>query len=430
MEIILVIGLFFLFLFIGMPVFIALSVPSLVYVILKGIPMATLSYILIQAINVFPIVAVPMFILVGKLVNEFGGTKRIFNFARLLFRNTKGYTAYVNVLVSLIFSGMSGAALADIGGLGQIEIKAMEDEGFKRSFGAALTAATATVGPIFPPSIPLIIYAMAAEVSGVRALLAGVLPGILITGVLMIFVFFIIPAKLHLNDQKVNIKTNIGTDSLAQSFFEAFPTMCAAPLIIVCMLTGVFSPTEAGAAGVFYMIFIGFLHREFKLSRVIHALKETFVSTSIILLIVCTGIFFTKILTMERLPVMVSTSLLNFTRNPVVMLLIINLMMLIIGMFMESISSIVLLTPILLPIANAIGIDPVHLGIIVVFNLMIGLSTPPFGMGLYMVCEVGEVSPEVVLKELAFLYLPLIISLLTVTFVSVLSLWIPNMVFG
>lgn len=430
MGIILVIGFFFLFLFIGMPVFIALSVPSLVYVILKGIPMATLSYTLIQAINAFPIVAVPMFILVGKLVNEFGGTKRIFNLARVLFGNTKGYTAYVNVLVSLIFSGMSGAALADIGGLGQIEIKAMEDEGFKRSFGAALTAATATVGPIFPPSIPLIIYAMAAEVSGVRALLAGVLPGILITVVLMISVFFIIPAKLHLNDQKVNIKTNIGTDSLSRSFFEAFPTMCAAPLIIVCMLTGVFSPTEAGAAGVFYMIFIGFLHREFKLSRVIHALKETFVSTSIILLIVCTGIFFTKILTMERLPVMVSTSLLNFTRNPVVMLLIINLMMLIIGMFMESISSIVLLTPILLPIANAIGIDPVHLGIIVVFNLMIGLSTPPFGMGLYMVCEVGEVSPEVVLKELAFLYLPLIISLLAVTFVSVLSLWIPNMVFG
>jgi tripartite ATP-independent transporter DctM subunit len=430
MMTLLVIGLFFLFLLAGMPIYVAMSIPSLTYVLLKGLPLATLSYTLIQAVNSFPIVAVPMFILVGKLVNEFGGTQRIFSFARIFLRETKGYTAYVNVIVSLIFSGISGAALADIGGLGQLEIKAMKDEGFKASFGAALTAATATVGPIFPPSIPLIIYAMTAEVSGVRTLLAGVLPGVVMTIFLVVLIFFLVPSKINVDQKKVKEEENSRPDTFWKSLFEALPTMFAAPLIIGCMLTGVFSPTEAGAAGVFYMIFIGILHGELRLNRVVRALRETFVSVSVILIIVTTGIFFTKVLTMEKLPILVSTYLLKITHNPVGLLLIINLMILIIGMFMESISSIVLLTPMLLPVANQIGVDPVHLGLILVLNLMIGMTTPPFGIGLYMVCEVGKVTPEAVIKELLPLYVGLIASLMMVTFLPALSLWIPKLFFG
>jgi tripartite ATP-independent transporter DctM subunit len=426
---ILVIAFFFILLLCGMPVYVAMSLPSLIYVIIKDMPMATLSYTVIQAINSFPIVAVPMFILVGKFVNEFGGTQRIFKFARLLLRDAKGYTAYVNVVVSLIFSGISGAALADIGGLGQLEIKAMKEEGFSTSFGAALTAATATIGPIFPPSIPLIIYAMAAEVSGVRTLLAGVFPGIVMTVFLIVFISFLIPAKLTARDRKSSSKKTQG-DTLFKSFVQALPTMLAAPLIIGCMLTGVFSPTEAGAAGVFYMLIVGVLHNEFKIIKIIRAMRETFFSVSIILIIVTTGIFFTKILTIEKLPMLVSISLLKITHNPIGLLLIINLMILIIGMFMESISSIVLLTPMLLPIAAQIGVDPVHLGLIIVLNLMIGMTTPPFGIGLYMVCEVGKVPPEAVLKELVPLYIGLVGSLVIVTFIPGLSLWLPGVIFG
>ncbi len=271
---------------------------------------------------------------------------------------------------------------------------------------------------------------MTAEVSGVRTLLAGVLPGVVMTIFLVVLIFFLVPSKLNVDQKKVKEEENSRPDTFWKSLFEALPTMFAAPFIIGCMLTGVFSPTEAGAAGVFYMIFIGILHGEFRLNRIVRALRETFVSVSVILIIVTTGIFFTKVLTMEKLPILVSTYLLKISHNPVGLLLIINLMILIIGMFMESISSIVLLTPMLLPVANQIGVDPVHLGLILVLNLMIGMTTPPFGIGLYMVCEVGKVTPEAVIKELLPMYGGLIASLMMVTFLPALSLWIPKLFFG
>ena len=199
---ILVLVLFLLMLLSGLPIIAAMGVPALIYMWIEGMPASTMAYSVYQALNSFPLLASPLFILMGTLINEFGETEKLFKFAKVLMRHTKGYTAKTNIVVSLIFSGMSGAAIADIGGLGQIEIKAMEDEGFSRDYAGALTAATSMVGPLFPPSIPLVIFAVLAQVSTLGCLMAGMLPAILITLVMYIFVSFQVKGKLsHLPER-------------------------------------------------------------------------------------------------------------------------------------------------------------------------------------------------------------------------------------
>lgn len=416
----------------GFPIIAAMGIPSIIYFIIKDIPFSIVSYSIFQALNTFTLVAVPMFILMGNLVNEFNETERMFQFARIVLGNKKGYSARINVFLSLIFSGISGAALADIGGLGQIEIRAMENEGFSREYAAALTAATSTVGPIFPPSIPLIIYALTAEISTLRALIAGALPGLLIALVLYFFVLYQIPHQLphkrlkpleNLNQFDGNKKT------FTKSLVSALPMLIAVPVIILSMLFGVFSPTEAGAAGVIYLIGIGFFHKEISIAKIRRALTKTYQSTSNILLIVSIGFLFTKVLTLEQFPKLMAKGVFGITENPIIILLMINIIGLIMGMFMEGISCIVILTPIFLPIANQIGVDPLHLGVILVLNFMIGLSTPPFGLGVYTVSSVGHVAPEKVFRAILPLYIPLIISLLIVTFCPILSLWLVNIFF-
>jgi len=419
--------LFIVLLLVGFPIIAAMGIPSILYVIIKGLPASIVSYSIYQSLNTFTLVAVPMFILLGNLINEFKETERIFNFAKNILKNKKGYSARVNVLASLIFSGISGAALADIAGLGQLEIRAMENEGFSRSYAAAVTTATSIVGPIFPPSIPLIIYAMTAEVSTLKCLIAGALPGILIAIVLYIFILTQIKKK-KLKPKEENKPTN-ESESILKIFLEALPMLIAVPAIIVAMLSGVFSPSEAGVAGVVYILLVGVLHKEITFQRVRKALKRTYQTTSGILLIVSMGFVFTKMLTLEHLPQTVARGFFSISNNPIILLLLINLLSLVMGMFMEGISSIVLLTPIFLPIAQIIGVDPIHLGVILVYNFMIGLSTPPFGLGVYTVANVGEIAPEKVFKEILPLYIPLIVSLLIITFLPKLSLWLPDLFF-
>jgi len=389
-----VVFLFLLLLLCGFPIIVALSIPSLIYVTLNNLPHSMISYSIFQSLNSFPLIAGPLFILMGNLVNEFGETERLYNFSRLLFNNAKGYSAKVNVIVSLVFAGISGAAVADIGGLGQIEIKAMEQEGFKKDYAAALTSATSTVGPIFPPSIPLIIYAVTVEISTLKALLAGLLPALLIVCALYVFVIWQIPKKL---------------------------------LIILFMLTGWFSPSEAGAASVIYIIFIEIFRRKFQFKKFINSMIATYKTIACIFMIIAVASFFSKILTLERFPEMVTSWFLNVSDNKIIILLLINIVCLVVGMFMETVSSIIILSPIFLVVAQAIGVDPIHLGVILVFNLGIGMFTPPFGVGVYTVAKVGNVAPDKVFKALMPLYLPLIVALILITFIPSLTLWVPNL---
>ncbi|MBW2122877.1 MAG: TRAP transporter large permease [Deltaproteobacteria bacterium] len=420
------------FLLFGFPVLMAMGIGALLYATVEGLPASLISYSIFQALNSFPLIAGPLFILMGTLVNEFGETERIYDFARLLLRRGRGYTAKVNVIVSLIFSGISGSAVADIGGLGQVEIRAMEGEGYTTAYAAALTSASSTIGPMFPPSIPLIIYAVTAQISTLRALLAGALPALVITLVLYIFVVLQTPGKLPgVPAARLQGRPDSDRDgenvSFSKAFGDAFPILLLIPLIITLMLVGVFSPSEAGAFAVIYIIILQVVRRTFSLKRLKRCLVETYKSIACIFMIIAIAEFLTKVLTLEHFPELVTRWFTSITASPITILLLINAMVLIIGMFMEMVSTLIILTPILLVITNAIGVDPFHLGVILVFNLEIGMFTPPLGVGVYTVAKVGNVPPDKVFRELLTLYWPLLIALLIITFFPALSLWLPGL---
>lgn len=418
--------LFLVLLLGGFPIVVAMGVPSLLYVIVEGLPPSTMAYSIFQSLNSFPLVASPLFILMGCLINNFGETSNLFHFCRVLMRNAKGYTAKVNIIVSLIFAGMSGAAVADIGGLGQVEIKAMEEEGFSREYAAALTAATSMVGPIFPPSIPLLIFAVLAQTSSLSCLMAGMLPAFAIVIVMYLFISFQCRSKLkpRASEQEQRFAAK---ESLWQATKQALHILFLIPAIIVSMLTGLFSPSEAGAAAVLYILIVEAIKGKFSFKILKDSIIETYKTICNIFIIIGVAAFFTKVLTLEHFPEMVSGAFLNLADHPVLILLLINILVLLVGMFMETISALTILTPILLPVAAAIQVDPIHLGVILVLNLTIGMLTPPFGVGLYTVATVGNVPAHKVLRELLPLYVPLIAALLIVTYVPPLTLLLPSL---
>lgn len=434
--IIFIIAFFIFLLVMGFPIMVSLGIPAIIYAIIKNLPPSLISYSMYQALHSFPLIASPLFILVGSLVNEFGETELIYNFARILLRKKRGYTARVNVLVSLIFSGISGAAVADIGGLGQIEISAMEKEGFSKPYGSALTAATSIVGPIFPPSVPLIIYAVTAQVSTLRALIAGIIPALGIAGIMYLFVNLQIPSKLQFIRNK-NIRNSLDNidyqiykderDSFIFVFKKVLPMLLLIPLIVFSMLFGLLSPSEAGAGAIIYILLVEILKGKFKFKKLFNSIVYTYKTTATIFIIIALASFFMKVLTLEKVPQLVTTWFLNVSQNPIIILLLINLLILIVGMFMETVVSIIILTPILLVITNSIGVDPIHLGIILVYNLEIGMFTPPFGVGVFTVSAVGGVSPDKVFRELLVLYIPLIIALIVITYMPQMSLFLPKL---
>ena len=420
--------LFLVLLLGGFPIVAAMGIPSLLYVIVEGLPPSTMAYSIFQSLNSFPLVASPLFILMGCLINNFGETTNLFNFCRVLMRNAKGYTAKVNIIVSLIFAGMSGAAVADIGGLGQIEIKAMEGEGFSREYAAALSAATSMVGPIFPPSIPLLIYAVLAQTSSLGCLMAGMLPAFVI--VIVMYIFVSIQCRTKLKPRPVAAGAPVPSapkESLWQATKQALHVLILIPAIIVAMLGGVCSPSEAGAAAVLYILVAEAIKGKFSFKILKNSIIETYKTICNIFLIIGVAAFFTKVLTLEHFPEMVTSAFLGMAEHPAMILLLINILVLLVGMFMETISSLTILTPILLPVATAIQVDPIHLGVILVLNLTIGMLTPPFGVGLYTVATVGNVPAVKVLKELLPLYVPLLVALLIVTYVPPLTTLLPSL---
>lgn len=420
---ILVLVLFLVLLLSGLPIVVAMGVPSLIYMWVEGLPATTMAYSIYQALNSFPLLASPLFILMGCLINEFGETKVMFRFAKSALRHAKGYTAKTNIIVSLLFAGMSGAAIADIGGLGQIEIKAMEEEGFDRDYAAALTATTSMVGPLFPPSIPLIIFAVCAQISSLQALMAGMFPAILITIVMYVFVSVQVGRKT-LKPAQVSYDADKGFWQVTK---ESIHVLILVPAIIVSMLQGIFSPSEAGAAAVLYLIIIEAIRGKFKWNILKRAIIETARETAGIFIIIAVASLFTKVLTLERFPEMISSWFLSFSHHPALVILMVNIMILIVGCFMETISALTILSPILLGITGAIGMDPLQLGVILVFNLTIGMLTPPFGVGLFTVSRIANRPMEKVLKQMLPLFAPLLIALLLISYVPFFTTWLPGL---
>ena len=418
-----VVAAFCILFMLGWPVVLAILIPSIVYVLFNGIPIELIGQRMSYALDSFPLVAVPIFIFVGNFMNQAGITERIFRFAATLVGRVPGGLAQVNIVASLIFSGMSGAALADVGGLGRIEVKAMTAHGFSRAYAGALTCATAIVGPIFPPSIPLIIYGSVTGVSIIQLLLAGIVPALICVVLLSITVSVMAILRNYPRAERWPTLSEILRDLV-----PALPALFT-PVLLVCgMLFGVFTPTEAASVTVVYVLFISaFIYRTLTVAHLLYAAYETLKSTSAILIIVSAAAIFGWILAVEQIPQMFAQQLLSLSTDPLVLLLIVNLMLLIVGMVLDSTTATLLVIPIIAAPLHLAGVDPVHLGIVAIFNLMLGLLTPPMGLALFLISDIAKVSMRDVLRELTPYYVPLLATLAIITLFPQVSLWLPNM---
>jgi tripartite ATP-independent transporter DctM subunit len=412
----LLLGSFTLLFLLGCPVVLSILGPAVVYVLMNDLPIELIGQRMAYAMDSFPLVAVPVFIYVGNLMNQAGVTERIFRFADTLVGRVPGGLAQVNVVASLIFAGMSGAMLADVGGLGRIEVKAMTARGFRKDFSSAVTVASAIVGPIFPPSIPLIIYGSVTNVSIIQLLIAGIVPALICVALLALWRGF--PRAEHW--------PTLG--ELWRDFVPAIPALVTPVMLVSGMLLGIFTPTEAASITVVYVLLItAFVYRTLTLQHVLYAAYETLKSTSAILVIVSVASLFGWIMAIEQIPQVFAQALLSFSKDPLVLLMIVNVILLITGMFLDSTTATLLVIPIISVPLHAAGVDPVHLGIVAIFNLMIGLLTPPMGLALFLICDIAKVSMRSLLRELLPFYIPLVGTLLIITFLPPLVLWLPKM---
>ncbi len=420
-----VIGLFLLLIFLGVPLAVSMGLSAVAYIVATGVPLATVAHRMENAVNSFPLLAVVLFIYVGNLLNATGMTHRLYAAARMVVGRVRGDLAYVNVLANLVMAGISGSAIADVGALGNVQIKAMKEQGYKEEFAASITASAATLGPIFPPSIPMIIYATVAETSGVKLLIAGMFPALVIALCLCVQVWYYARKYNFPKDTRV-----ITWKEKLRTVIVALPAFSTPAILVAGLLFGWFGPTELAAFTVFYALFLGkAIYRELTWKKCVESARETVRATATIMFIISSAAIFAWVLTVEQVPDQMSSLMLGISKSPWTLLMIVNGILLIVGMFMESISAIMVMTPLIVPPLYAAGVDPVHLGVVVVFNLMIGLLTPPVGMSLYMVSIISGVPFTRMAKVIWPFLIPLLVALVVVTLVPTVSTWLPNLVF-
>ncbi|ANG63816.1 ABC transporter permease [Marinobacterium aestuarii] len=418
-------GMLAVLLVIGTPVMIALAGSSLVAILVDGrIPDFVVLHRMVGGIDSFPLLSIPFFILAGSLMNSAGITNRIFDFAKALVGWMRGGLGHVNIGASVIFAGMSGAAVADAGGLGAIEIKAMRNAGYDAGFSVGVTAASSTIGPIIPPSLPMVIYGVMASASIGQLFAAGFVPGLLMAVALMLMVAWYAKKRNYPRDARFSI-ANIGS-----TFSRAFLSLMTPAIIVGGILFGIFTATEAAIAAVGYALILGtFVYRTLTWRKLVKVSMETIETTGIILMIIAGAAIFSWILTSNRITEDFAAWILGFTDSPAMILLMITLLLFVVGCFMETIAAITILVPVLLPIVTSLGIDPVHFGVVMVLNLMIGLLTPPVGLVLYVLSRVSNVPFETCAASTAPFIIPLFVVLMLVTFIPQISMWLPTLLY-
>jgi len=450
----------------GIPVAIAMAGSALLYIWWTGnLPPFVVIHRMVSGIDSFPLLAVPFFILAGNLMNNAGITNRIYNYALALVGWLKGGLGHVNVVGSVVFAGMSGTAIADAAGLGTIEIKAMTDHGYSKEFAVGVTAASATLGPIIPPSLPFVIYGMMANVSVGALFLAGILPGVLMAVLMMLTVAYfahkngwggdirfewprvikalaetavvigwpvavwLLIAKAGLPPQITVVVALVVLFAMDKYFnFQAALPIMTPVLLIGGMTTGIFTPTEGAIAACLWAMVLGFAwYRTLNWKMFVKISLDTVETTATVLFIVAAASIFGWMLTATGVTSAIAQWVLGFTKEPWVFLLLANLLMLFVGCFLEPTAAITILVPILVPICQQLGIDLVHFGLVMVLNLMIGLLHPPMGMVLFVLARVAKLSVErTTIAILPWLF-PLLGSLAVITYFPSLVLWLPKM---
>lgn len=404
------------------PVAWAMIISSVIALLVDGsMPMVIVAQRLWGGLESFPLLAIPLFVFAGNLMNIGGGAERIFSFCMSIVGHLKGGLAYVNVLSSIIFAGMSGAATADAAGLGQIEIEAMLKDGYTPEYSAAITAASSIIGPIIPPSVPFVIYGVMAQVSIGSLFLAGVVPGLIIGIILMLMIYL----PMRKSDMKVRAKASFR--QVVATFRASFLALLAPVIILGGIFSGAFTPTEAGAAASLYALILGFVYRQIRLRDVPRLLGETMLATAQVTFTVAAAGLFGWILTRFNFPATVTELLMSFTSSKYVALLLINVALLILGCFIDATALLIMMTPVLIPIANTFGISLVHMGLIVVICCMIGINTPPVGICLYIVSDIAKAPMTKVVREMMPFYIAYIISLFFLSAFPQISLFLPNM---
>ena len=415
---------FLVLLFTGLPLYVNLGLTSFLYMFMTNSNPLIVVQRITQASNSFTMIAAPFFILMGNLMNTGGVTRKMFRFANEIVGSVPGGMGHANVLCSALFAGMSGTAVADAGGLGNIEIEAMRAIGYDDDFACAVTAASSVLGPIIPPSLPMVIMAVTVGASVGRCFVGGVIPGILIAVALCMLVAYYARERCYPCQPRPTLKT------LWLAFKDAVLALLSPIILFAAIYTGVVTTTEAALIAAFYSLIIGILaYKDLKLRDLPRVMLATCETTGVVLSIVMTANIFSYILTVAQIPQTI-TSILTGIHSKFLFLIVINLFLLFVGCFMEGTAAILILGPILVPAMIKMGVSETQACLIMVVNLMIGVITPPVGVVLYVTSNVARVSANRVIKATMPFLIPLFVVLLIITFVPAVTNWLPNLVYG
>ncbi|MGI6084428.1 MAG: TRAP transporter large permease [Acetivibrionales bacterium] len=423
------IGLFIAFMLLGVPVAFAMGGTALISaLILWGIgdlPTAILVQRLVAGTNSFTMLGVPLFLLAGQLMNGGSVTQRIYDFSHKLVGHLPGGLGHVNVLGSVIFSGMSGTAAADAAGIGTLEIKAMTDRGFDKEFSTAVTGASSLIGPIIPPSVPMVMYGIISGVSISSLFLGGIIPGLLMGLSMSAMVWYYAVKRNYPVEKKATFK------EIVHAVRRGFLPLMAPVIIIGGIWTGVFTPTEAAGVAVFYAVILNmFVYRDVTPKQLWQILKNVFIDSACILFVIACVSVYSYVLVRTQIPMILAEGLFAITRNPLGIMIILNIFLLIVGCFMSTAESIMIFTPIFIPMLEQAGIDPLAFGVIMCLNLMIGQLTPPFGIVLFVLTKVSNLSMDKVVKACLPFTIPVLVIVLLCIFFPQIITFLPNLVFG
>ncbi|QRV17989.1 TRAP transporter large permease (plasmid) [Haloterrigena salifodinae] len=407
----------------GMPVAVAIG-SACVLIMLSpfgpSLNFGLMSNQLMHGLNSFTLLAVPFYLMLGRLMNRTDMTSEVFDFANAIFGRIRGGIAQVNIGASVIFSGMSGLAVADAAGLGRVEYNAMRDQGYDKKTAIGVTGASSIIGPIIPPSVPIILYGVLAEESIGALFLAGIVPGLLLAGVLSVFTYLVVRWKGYGKGEAVGLRT------IGEEFVNALPALVIPVFIVGGILSGMFTATEAGAVAVLYAIGLGFYQGSLTGEVLLEEFRDGMVETFSILFIISLAMLYGLVALQLRIPILLADAITGFTTNPTVAILIFVPLFMLIGTFMSITATIMIMVPILMPIIETLGIDPIHFGIVMILSLMTGVVTPPLGSVLFVLEKVTDASLETVMRAMILFYIPLLIVILIVALVPEVSTFVPN----
>lgn len=417
--------IFFLVLIVlNVPVVYSMLIPSGLFLWINDMSFSVVAQRMFTGVNSFPLLAVSLFIMAGNIMNRGGITDRLFDFIGKLVGHRRGGLAYANVLASVVFAGMSGSAMADAGGLGQIELRAMKEDNYPEDFSLAVTGASSIIGPIIPPSVPAILLSCASGISVGRLFVGGVVPGILLALVFCIQIEFMCRRMGRQRKKMASVR------EILYSFRLAFFSLLTPVVILVGCFSGVFTPTETSSVAAAYALVLGLAYRNITLREIPQILVETVKTIASVLVLVSVASLFSYVLTRANIPQLVTEGITGIISNKWIAILLIHVIFLIVGMLMDNGPAILIFVPILLPLAESYGFDPTFFGIIVIINLMIGTLTPPVGMVLYVLSGVTSVPFMKIAKAMIPFILSCIFVMLVLTFIPEVVVWLPNLVYG